>query len=170
MKQFKDFDRSLLNDYSERLLDRFLNAFPKEKIYNLQNTDKWVRPGENDDFIGAWVLEWIPPSGDSELNIELRSSEKQLIISWISDHEHFINFDQSDGDPEAEDCLNKLAEIFTEQVVHVNLFGKDSPYYIKANWLKPEEVEDFVRKNEQAIRYEVNSWRGTYDKVVQLEM
>jgi hypothetical protein len=60
MEQLKNFDRSMLNGYSERLLDHFLNAFPNEKIYGVFNTENYFMP-DGDRFVGAWVIEWSYP-------------------------------------------------------------------------------------------------------------
>ena len=156
------YDYSKLNDYAERMMSRFLTAFSKEAIYLLDNSENYFI-ADGDRFIGAWVIEWLCPAGGYDWNVRLRSSEHQLTIYWGNDHEHFGNWDRIEGDPEAETCLVRLAEIFDEKLWNVSLYQGDKPF--SDGWCGPDEVDALILSS-PVMRYEIKTWRGTFDKMV----
>jgi hypothetical protein len=42
-----------------------------------------------------------------------------------------MDWDQIGGDPEAEDCIKRLAEIFSEQIVHITLFARKAQLILR---------------------------------------
>jgi hypothetical protein len=160
------FDRSILTDYFSRMLDRFLPTFPEEVIYSIDNSENYFQP-DGDRLKGAWVIEWLCPAGGNDWNVRLRSTREgqseQLTISWGNDHIHFGYWTNSKPDEEADDCLIFLNGIFQERTWYVSLFNEKER--IHRQMCKVDEIESLMVK-EQATKYMVKSWRGTFDKTV----
>jgi hypothetical protein len=159
---FDNFDRSILNDYSNRLLDQFLTAFPQESIYSIDNSENYYKP-DGDRFVGAWVIEWLCPSGGYDWNIRLRSTEKQLTITWGEFHVHFGNWGRFEFDGEANECLITLNDIFTEKLWHITIFDDTGIAFGK--WCEPKKIKSLALEK-KATKYEIKSWLGTFDNTV----
>ncbi len=155
------FDPTKLNDYAERMLSRFLTAFPNELFYSLENTENYYVP-DGDRFVGAWVIEWLCPAGGYAWNVRLCSSEHQLTIRWGNDHEHFGNWDDTEDDPEVETCSGRLAEIFSEKLWYVDFYQGDK--FLYGRMCAPDEIHSLLQSS-SATSYKIKTWRGTLDKV-----
>lgn len=160
------FDRSRLTAYSSRILDRFLLAFPNEKIYSIDNSENYFRP-DGDRLKGAWIIEWLCPAGGYDWNICLRSTneghDEQLTISWGNDHFHFGYWANTKPDEEVNDCLKYLTEIMQERIWSVSFYNEKG--YLHAQICRANEIQ-YLKASYQASCYKIKSWRGTYDQTI----
>jgi hypothetical protein len=163
-----EFNRSLLTDYSSRMLDLILPAFPKESIDLIDNSENFFT---DDDYryAGAWVIEWLCPAGGYDWNIRLRSTregiEEQLTLVWGNDHIHFGYWTNTKPYEEAEDCLTFLNEIFEERIWHVSFYHEER--FIQAQMCKSNEIQH-IKAAYQATSYKVKSWKGHFDKTIDI--
>ncbi|MBI9051826.1 MAG: hypothetical protein JEZ00_20585 [Anaerolineaceae bacterium] len=160
------FDRSLLTDYSSRMLDRFLPAFPDEVLYSIENSENYFQP-DGDRLKGAWVIEWLCPAGGYDWNVRLRSTregvDEQLTIIWGDTHTHFGYWTNTKPDEEADDCLKFLNDIFQEKIWNIGFLNEN--VIIQVQMCEMNEIQIQMEKY-QANGYKVKSWRSTYDKKV----
>lgn len=159
------FDHTKLNPYYARILDRLLNAFPHETVYSLDNSEDYKLRGGL--YYGAWVIEWLCPEGEYDWNVILLPTEQdELVLRWGGDHEHFGNWGR-EGDPEIDECLARIEDIFTERVWHFMFFRGDEKYG-SGKFCRPAEVKRWARFF-RATRYVTKSWRGTFDQEVHID-
>ncbi len=169
------FDHSILDRGAARTLKRFIHAFPQEKIFSLENSEDYYKHKPDNDYEGGWVLQWHCPSfGEEDWNLRLHYAQESppefwLVLRWSNEHEHF--FDR-EFKPDIDGCLARMEEIFAEKVWYLILFRENAKWG-RGSICKPEDIDRSINEVDRhygrVIRYEIKSWRGTYDKEVKLE-
>ncbi|NUM43997.1 MAG: hypothetical protein HUU38_04765 [Anaerolineales bacterium] len=151
-------DRTKLNEFSAKLLEYFIEGFPKETIYLIDN------------YKDGWVITWLRPAGKNEnwWHVWLSFEAESLIVHWGGDHQDFFPFWEGFPQDEVQSCLNILKNIFDERLVSVDFYDNRQKYpNVGGTWCPPEKIDTF--RNKQGISsYEVKSWRGTYDRMIEL--
>lgn len=168
------FDRVKLDPSAAQVLSRFIDAFPEEKIFALENSEEFYTHKPDNDYAGGWVLQWLCPKSDNDFdNVRLHYAQENpprfsLVLRWDGDHEHFYG---KESKPDIEKCLARIEGIFTEKVWSIRVFREYAKWGI-GTICKPDEIDRIIneidRVNGRVVRYIIKSWRGTYDKEVDL--
>jgi len=157
MSQIDKLDRSTLDEHSLLLLDPFLQGFPKETIWSIDNYES-----------DGWVIHWLRPAGEDYWHAFLSYSPNDLIVHWGGDHQDFFPFLEGSLQDNIQSCLDTLEKIFDEKLGSIEFYDPRQKYpNVGETWCSPEEILKF-RNKPRISSYEVKSWRGTYDQVITL--